>query len=259
VTLLDRSRSVPSLVVAALAVASGAYARAFEEASGRGVHLTQTKAMLDDVTDTRFLANVVLTMWLVALVVRAPADSGASRLIRHGSYLTTVGAACRDGVLWALAVVPVVMVAMYVTTLGLPPADDGSQGIDGYPPELQRPGWPWLATLLSTVVLAITLLVVLQLIALTLHLIPPVRGLDVAFAVAVAVLASLSAAGFVDAGSLLNLGQLTNVLTIVADPAASVASWATTLAACAACAVLLRGMDRRRRSLPALVGRRRRP
>ena len=221
------------------------------------MHLTQTKAMLDDVTDTRFLANVVLTVWLVALVVRAPADTGAQRLIRHGSYMRAVGAACRDGLLWALAVVPVVLAAMYVTTLGLPAADDGSHGIDSYPVELQSPGWPWLAALVATVVLAISLLLVLQLISLTLHLVSPVRGIDVAFAVAVAVIALLSAAGFVDAGSPLNLGQLTTVLSIVAAPGAAAVSWAITLAACAVCVVVLRGMDRRRRSLPALICRRR--
>ncbi|PPF51770.1 hypothetical protein C5B94_14025 [Clavibacter michiganensis] len=256
-TFLDRSTSVPSLVIAVLAVASGSYARAFEEMSGRAVHLTQVKAMLDDVTDTRFLANVVLTAWLVALVVRAPADSGAQRSIRHGSYLRAVGAACRDGLLWAFAVAPVALVAMYVTTLGLPATDDGSHGIDGYPAEVQRPGWPWLAMLLATVVLAVTLLVVLQLLSLTLYLTAPVRRLDVAFAVSVAVLALLSAAGFVDASSPLNLGQLTTVLSIVTAPVAAVVSWATTFATCAMCVVLLRGMDRRRRSLPALLGRRR--
>ena len=254
-TVADRITSVPALVLAGFAVASGAYTRAFDEASPTGVRLTQTKLILDDVTDTRFLANVVLLAWLVALVVRSPADARPDRLIRHGTYVRALLAACRDGMTWALTILPLLLVAMYVTALGLPVADDGTHGIEGYSAAQQRPGWPWLALIVGTVMLALALLMATQISALALHLIGPGRGLDVVFAVSVGMLALLSAAGLIDAGSPLNLSHLTTAQTVAADPGAAVVSWAAVTAACAALLLAVRAKDRTHRSRPALLGR----
>ncbi|RIJ51873.1 hypothetical protein [Clavibacter lycopersici] len=256
-SFLDRITSIPALILAALAVASGAYTRSFELTSPTGVQLTQTKLMLDEVTDTRFLANVVLLAWLVALVIRAPVDAMPDRLIRHGSYRYAILAACRDGMAWALAIVPLLLAAMYVTALGLPFADDGTQGIEGYSAAQQRPGWPWLALVLGTIALATALLLVTQVIALALHIAVPIRGLDIVFAVAVGMLALLSAAGVVDASSPLNLSHLTTAQTVAADPGAAIGSWAAVTIACATLLLAVRAKDRTHRSRPALLGRRR--
>lgn len=256
-SLADRITSVPALILAALAVASGAYTRSFEQSSPTGIRLTQTKLMLDEITDPRFLANVVLLAWLVALVIRAPADARPDRLIRHGTYSRALLAACRDGMAWALAILPLVLTAMYMTVLGLPIADDGTQGMDGYSAAQQRPGWPWLALMVGTIALAFALLLATQVIALALHLASPMRGLDVVFAVLVGMLALVSASGLVDAASPLNLSHLTTVQTVADDPAAAVGSWAAVAAACAALLLAVRAKDRTHRSRPALVGRRR--
>jgi hypothetical protein len=255
VSSVDRITSVPALILAALAVASGAYTRSFELASPAGVRLTQTKLMLDEVTDTRFLANVVLLAWLVALVVRAPADTRPDLLLRHGSYRRALLAACRDGMAWALAVLPVLLAAMIATSLGLPFADDGSHGIEGYDAAQQRPGWPWLALVVGTIVLALALLLAIHVIALGLHIAAPGRGVDVVFAVTVGMAALLSAAGLVDAGSPVDLGHLTTVRTVAAGPGTAVASWAAVAIACAVLLLAVRAKDRRHRSLPALAGR----
>lgn len=255
-SVADRITSVPALILAAFAVASGAYTRAFEQASPTGVRLTQTKLMLDELTDTRFLANVVLLAWLVALVVWAPADARPDRLVRHGTYRRALLAACRDGMAWALAILPLLLTAMIVTTLGLPFADDGTHGIEGYDAAQQRSGWPWLALVVSTVALALALLLATQVIALALHIAGPIRGLDVVFAVSAGMLALLSAAGLVDAASPLNLSHLTTAQTIAADPGAAAVSWASVASACAVLLLSVRAKDRTHRGHPALLGRR---
>jgi hypothetical protein len=256
VTFADRITSVPALILAALAVASGAYTRSFEQSSPTGVRLTQTKLMLDEITDPRFLANVVVLARLVALVIRAPADARPDLLIRHGSYRRALVAACREGMAWALAILPLLLTATYVTALGLPLADDGTHGIDGYSAAQQRPGWPWLALVVGTIALAFALLLATQVIALALHVASPIRGLDVVFAVLVGMLALVSASGLVDAASPLNLSRLTTAQTVAADPGAAAVSWAAVATACAALLLAVRAKDRMRRSRPALFDRR---